>query len=310
MKGAGSLFAIVTHFTQKTFPQTTYNAGFLFYPSTSLSQVFSTLYSYSTVGVLADPLSHVIPAFTSVGPNVDLGTLIPGLGSGLTNVGAFCFFYPTALGSGEADVLKPFTQIPALLSTKRDRNGVNSISAEIAGYSGPGKRQSFTDMAIYLDNDPTILQELYDAYQQVTASYRLAIVGYISSLIFYPIGSNFVQQGLANGKKNSMGIEDSLGGQDGKTVMIVSINLTWQNKWQDAKAAECVGVAFAKMKEVAEAKGLYHPFKYMNYANGTQDVLSGYGPASVNRLRQVKSEVDPNNDFGLLVKGRYKLPPV
>ncbi|EPS41501.1 hypothetical protein H072_4616 [Dactylellina haptotyla CBS 200.50] len=313
MKGAGSSFAIVTHFTQEMLPQATYNAGFVFYPGSSIPRVISTVYNYSTVEVFTDLKSHVIPAFTSIGPDVDLnalGLLGLGINADVTDLGAFCFFYPTALGLGEADVFKPFTkQIPFLATTKRDRNGINSISAEIAGYSGPGKRQSFTDMVVVLD-DPTILQALFDKYQTVTQPYRLLIAGYISSFIFYPLHSNFVAQGMANGKKNSMGLEDSPAGQAGKTIMIVSINLSWQLKAHDALAAECVGKAFAALQSLAESRGLYHPFKYMNYANGTQDVLAGYGTASVARLQQVKAAVDPMNDFGTLVKGRYKIPGI
>ncbi|KAK6512290.1 hypothetical protein TWF481_001180 [Arthrobotrys musiformis] len=302
MKGAGSSFAIVTHFTQKTFQQQTYNAGFVFYPRGSIPNVLKALYNYSVDGAIARPESHIIPAFTSVGPDLVVTDI---------TLGAFCFFYPTSLGlNQEVDVFKPFTkEIPFLASTKRNRNGLNSISGEIATYSTPGKRQSFTDMAIVLDSADT-LKEFWNAYQDVTESYRLCIVGYTSSFIFYPLTSTFVSQGTADGKKNSMGLEDTPAGQAGETIMIISINLTWNLKSQDTLAAECVGKAFAKLRQLAEQKGIYHPFQYMNYANGTQDVLAGYGAVSGDRLRQVKLEVDPTNDFGTLVKGRYRVPGV
>ncbi|KAK6333272.1 hypothetical protein TWF718_011092 [Orbilia javanica] len=300
MKGAGSSFAIVTHFTQATFQQRTYNAGFVFYPPGSIPKVLKALYNYSIDGAIADPQSHVIPAFTSVGPDL-----------GVTDItlGAFCFFYPTSLTLGqEVEVFKPFTkEIPFLLTTKSNRNGLNSISGEIATYSPPGKRQSFTDMAVVLDS-PELLKDLWDAYQNVTEPYRLCIAGYIASFIFYPLTSTFVSQGTTGGKKNSMGLEDTPAGQAGQTIMIVSINLTWMLESQDALAAECVGKAFEKLKQIAQQRGVYHPFEYMNYANGTQDVLGGYGAISGDRLRQVKLEVDPTNDFGTLVKGRYKIP--
>ncbi|RVD86395.1 uncharacterized protein DFL_004674 [Arthrobotrys flagrans] len=302
MKGAGSSFAIVTRFTQTTFQQRTYNAGFVFYPPGSIPKVLNALYNYSVDGAIAHPESHIIPAFTSVGPDLVVTDI---------TLGAFCFFYPTSLaGTQETEVFKPFTkEIPFLYSTKRNRNGLNSISGEIAGYSAPGKRQSFTNMAIVLDS-PEILKDLWDAYQTVTEPYRLCISGYTASFIFYPLTSTFVSQGTAAGKKNSMGLEDTPAGQAGQTIMIISINLTWLLKSQDVLAAECVGKAFARLRQIAKQRGVYHPFKYMNYANGTQDVLGGYGAVSGDRLRQVKLEVDPTNDFGTLVKGRYKVPGV
>ncbi|KAJ6261345.1 Bifunctional solanapyrone synthase [Drechslerella dactyloides] len=298
MKGAGSSFAIVTHFTQEVFPQGAYNGGFVFYPDTSIKPLLAALYNYGTSGAIQDPKSHIIPAITSMG--LDLG---------LTNVGTFCFFYPTAIPSAaEVPVFKPFTQdIYWTAATKRNRVGMNDVSGEIGGYSTPGRRQSFTDMAIVLDY-PNILQELWDVYQAATAPYRLVIAGYSASLIFYPLTRTFVAKGRENGKKNSMGLEDSAAGQAGKTIMIVSINLTWLASAQDAAAAACVGKAFAAMEARARARNVYHPYKYMNYANGTQDVLGGYGTNSVNRLRSVKRRVDPTNDFGRLVKGRYRIP--
>ncbi|KAK6526990.1 hypothetical protein TWF281_010187 [Arthrobotrys megalospora] len=300
MKGAGSSFAIVTRFTQTTFPQPAYNAGFVFYPTISIPKVIKALYNYSTDGALAYPESHVIPAFTSVGPDLVVTDV---------SLGAFCFFYPTALGYSEAEVFKPFMEIPSVIKTRRDRTGVNDISGEIAGYSGPGKRQSFTDMAIVLDN-PDIIQDIWDAYQDATETYRLLIAGYTASLIFYPLTSKFVSEGQVDGKKNSMGLEDTPAGQAGTTIMIISINLTWLLQAQDGLAALCVGKAFARLKQLAQQRGVYHPFQYMNYANGTQDVLSGYGTVSGDRLRQVKLDVDPTNDFGTLVKGRYKVPGI
>ncbi|KAK6349074.1 hypothetical protein TWF730_009833 [Orbilia blumenaviensis] len=301
MKGAGSSFAIVTRFTQTTFPQPTYNAGFVLYPRASIPKVLKALYNYSVEGVITHPESHIIPAFTSVGPDLIVTDV---------SLGTFTFFYPTALGLNEVDIFKPFTKdILFLTSTKRDRRGINSISGEIAAYSTPGKRQSFTDMAVVLE-DPQFLQDLWDAYQDETESFRLAIAGYSASLVFYPLSSHFVAQGTAGGKKNSMGLEDTPAGQAGKTIMIVSINLAWTRRNQDGLAAKCVGQAFARMRQLAEERGVYHPFKYMNYANGTQDVLSGYGTLSGNRMRQVKLAVDPTNDFGTLVKGRYRVPGI
>ncbi|KAF3936809.1 hypothetical protein ABW19_dt0203876 [Dactylella cylindrospora] len=298
MKGAGSSLAIVTHFIQETFTQKKYNAGFLFYAESSVPKLLTALYNYSTVGALVDPKSHIIPAITqATGPDlIDLAT--------------FCFFYPQALGLGEAEVFKPFTKdIIPVGSTKRDRVGLNSISGEIGGYSPAGRRQSFTDMAIVLDNS-TILHDIYNAFVEASSGPRLQILGYSASFIFYPLTRKFVSEGRVNRKKNIIGLENTPAGRAGKTIMIVCINLTWLSEAQDTIAKAFVDDAMAKMKAVADARGLYHAFKYMNYADGTQDVISGYGSASVSKLRKLKAEVDPTNDFGTLVKGRYPIPGV
>ncbi|KAF3902589.1 hypothetical protein ABW21_db0207854 [Orbilia brochopaga] len=302
MKGAGASFVIVTHFTQEVIPQEGYNGGFVFYPDSSIGQLLAALYTYSTSDAIKDPDSHIIPAINSVGSEL-----------GAINIGTFCFFYPNLKYTpplslnAEVPAFTPFTKnIYSIGSTKHNRVGINDLAGEIGSYSIPGRRQSFTDMSIVLGYS-NILQELWKAYIDATAPYR-TMDGYTANLIFYPLTPTFVAKGQEKGKKNSMGLEVAAAGQAGKTIMIVSINLTWLNKAQDSMAAECVGRAFAAMKAAAQKRGAYHPFKYMNYANGTQDVLSSYGSGSIATLRSVKRRVDPTNDFGTLVKGRYRVP--
>lgn len=295
MKGAGSNFAIVTHFTQIAFPQPRYNAGFVFYSELVIPKVLDALYNYSTVGIPSDTKSHIIPAITQAGPE-------------LVDVGAFGFFYPSALGLGEAEVFKPFTkQILYTATTKSDRNGLMSIANEIANFHPAGRRQIFADFSVVLDH-PELLKEIYKAFNLATRIPRVLLVGYQCSLILYPITPSFLAPGTANGKKNIIGVEDSAAARAGKVVMIVCINITWNLGLQDDKAQEFVDDIIAKMKAAAQARGALHPYQYMNYAAGNQDVLAGYGAASVAKMLAVKAQVDPMNDFGTLVKGRYVIP--
>ena len=43
--------------------------------------------------------------------------------------------------------------------------------------------------------------------------------------------------------------------------------------------------------------GLWHRFKYANYAHANQDVWGGYGEENVARLKKVQREVDPTGVF-------------
>ncbi len=61
-------------------------------------------------------------------------------------------------------------------------------------------------------------------------------------------------------------------------------------------------------KEAQQNKpSLYHPYKYLNYADGSQDVIGGYGNKSVNRLRKVSKRYDPRGVFQRQVPGGFKL---
>ena len=59
--------------------------------------------------------------------------------------------------------------------------------------------------------------------------------------------------------------------------------------------------------KVKNKPSLYHPYKYLNYADGGQDVIKGYGKESVRRLRSVSRRVDPRGVFQRQVVGGYKL---
>ena len=46
----------------------------------------------------------------------------------------------------------------------------------------------------------------------------------------------------------------------------------------------------------------------MNYGAPEQEVVKGYGPASVSNLQALKEKYDPTDVFGTLVKGGFKIP--
>lgn len=57
----------------------------------------------------------------------------------------------------------------------------------------------------------------------------------------------------------------------------------------------------------AKKRGLYHPFKYMNYAAQDQPPFVGYGSDNVEFLNKVKKLYDAEGFFTTLVPGGFKL---
>lgn len=54
----------------------------------------------------------------------------------------------------------------------------------------------------------------------------------------------------------------------------------------------------------------YVPWKYMNYADPSQDVFSSYGATNVAFLKRVAQEYDPSGFFQRIVSGGFKLSNV
>lgn len=57
----------------------------------------------------------------------------------------------------------------------------------------------------------------------------------------------------------------------------------------------------------AKERGLYHPFKYMNYAAMDQDPIGSYGNENVEFLKRVQKLYDAEGVFTALVPGGHKV---
>jgi hypothetical protein len=63
----------------------------------------------------------------------------------------------------------------------------------------------------------------------------------------------------------------------------------------------------AKSVNYTMSSSVHHPYIYMNYAMKNDDVFGGYGKANKLRLLEVKRKYDPDDVFGRLVPGGFKL---
>ena len=62
-----------------------------------------------------------------------------------------------------------------------------------------------------------------------------------------------------------------------------------------------------KIDQATTAAGVFHRFKYLNYAAPFQDPITSYGPASKAQLRAVSKKYDPKGFFQVGVPGGFKL---
>lgn len=80
--------------------------------------------------------------------------------------------------------------------------------------------------------------------------------------------------------------------------------------WDDADE-EIIESATQKfiisVDEYTKSIGQFKPFRYMNYAYPTQEVIDSYGQENVELLRRVSRKYDPAQVFQRLVPGGYKL---
>jgi hypothetical protein len=61
------------------------------------------------------------------------------------------------------------------------------------------------------------------------------------------------------------------------------------------------------VEKLTKAEGVYHPYKYLNFAAWFQDPLGSYGREQKQKLRQVARKYDPTGMFQTQVPGGFKL---
>lgn len=83
--------------------------------------------------------------------------------------------------------------------------------------------------------------------------------------------------------------------------------MTWTTESLDGEITAMAEAMIHEANEIAKSRGLYHPFIYQNYAYVTQDVFTGYGTNSKQRLLKIQNEYDPDLVFTELQPGYHKL---
>jgi FAD/FMN-containing dehydrogenase len=63
----------------------------------------------------------------------------------------------------------------------------------------------------------------------------------------------------------------------------------------------------SRFRKTAMEMNSYHPYLFQNHAFEEQEVFEGYGEENLNRLRKIRSEVDPEGVMQILQPEFFKL---
>lgn len=85
------------------------------------------------------------------------------------------------------------------------------------------------------------------------------------------------------------------------------ITAAYANAADDGVVQKYLKAITKKHENILRSKGLYLPFKYLNYADLSQDPIGSYGPPNEARLQAVSKKYDPNGLFQTGVPGGFKL---
>lgn len=164
----------------------------------------------------------------------------------------------------------------------------------------PGKRNLYGTFTAYPSRE---FEAKYTEIAQATFKSLKDVPGFFGALVMQPIFGN-ARKLMSKRGGNALGLasEDS-------PLNIVLQSWQWSNSSDDALVYSKLEDLITAGENLAQEMKVYHPYKYINYAEEWQDVFSGLGEKNLKSLRKVQRKYDPEEIFtkGGLGDGYFKL---
>ncbi|KAI4131250.1 MAG: hypothetical protein LQ338_001344 [Usnochroma carphineum] len=283
LRGGSNNFGVVTRFDLRTFQQAPFYGGQVFYNISTVPQQLQAFADFNR-GEGYDDYSSLIQSFA----------YSSGIGFAIQN--SIKYTAPTA--EKKPATFQPFFDIqPQLGNTMRVSN-TTDFTTEQGAFSPDGFRQLYRTTTF--KNSLPFLNQVY-AFFAATVPAVQHLPGIQWSLTIQPIVPAITSRSASRGG-NSLGLDPAQG-----PLVNCLLTGTWNDTADDALATGTAVSLFDVIESAARQRGLYVPYKYLNYADGGQDVIDGYGAESKQRLQRVSRRYDPRGVFQRLVPGGFKL---
>jgi hypothetical protein len=90
-------------------------------------------------------------------------------------------------------------------------------------------------------------------------------------------------------------------------LIVVLLTAAWQNSKFDTLVDNVAKSCIQAVDQAANNAGMLHRYKYIGYAEASQEVLRGYGEQNLAFMKNVSEKYDPGQIFQNLVRGGFKL---
>lgn len=286
LKGGSNNFGVITRFDANLFRQNEFWGGQIDQPLTNKEAYFSFMANF-TQSSTYDPYAALITVFAWV--------------SGLPVTIMHTATYTNGAADWPPAVFKPLTDMPKLSNSIRKAK-LSSFASEIGDDAAISQSQNTFFLTLSFVNDPALLPDfLADLYLlvDIAAKELILAVGLAFTMAFQPLPHVLYSKGA---ESNVLGIgrfDDDL------------VNVLFTLIWPLGVSSELVYARMRTLEQdliaLAQQKGLYNEWIYLNYASQWQDPIKAYGANEVAFLRSVSREYDPKGIFQKAVPGGFKL---
>ncbi|KAK6219336.1 hypothetical protein LQW54_002324 [Pestalotiopsis sp. IQ-011] len=280
LKGGSNNFGIVTRFDMVTFPAHDVYDGIITLPMTAEDAVIDAFIDFTKQLHLV-PDAHIIAMWSSV-PQRDIDflngvTRDPNQPPDLTMVSTINMIMTQLDGVENSPSLQKFIDIPNRISSTMNHG---SVAKKVAGVLMASNGDNIWFSLVYT-LDKRILEKSSQIYRKIVFYLGNRAPGCVVHMFLLPLPTAYGQHSLARGG-NMLGLERLKDDSDAV---------------QDLES-------YAK-----EVRGDVD-FRYLNYCDGSQDPLAGYGAENIRKMKDAAAKYDPNGVFQTRVPGGFKISKV
>ncbi|KAH8807862.1 hypothetical protein F5884DRAFT_881399 [Xylogone sp. PMI_703] len=283
LKGGSGNFGIVTRFDVESFPSKLLWGGMSIHNKTAGSQLATAMVNFNNNNHNNRDNAHLfLETYNSFVPGDTVIASVIVDTQGVVNASAFT----------------EIQQIPAISRDLKTR----SIGEITNTYVTPGGSR-IVWFTLTFNNDVAIINEALALHDQVVADLTesMTATGFATQSIFQPIPAYFAQNSVHQGG-NVLGL-DSV-----KTNSIIWLgSVAYPDKAHDQVVHNRVSEWTASIESYARSRNGHVSWRYVNYADSTQDPLKSYGAANFDFIRKVAAKYDPSAVFQRQVPSGFKI---
>ncbi|KAJ1337171.1 prosolanapyrone-II oxidase [Microdochium nivale] len=283
LKGGNNNFGIVTSFDLDTFENGLLWGGTVYYGLDKRQPLVDAFVNFAEN--IDDNTASSSILFWSWQPSVKT-TLI---GTSFVNVDNVVYDAPH----------KEFFAIENVTSSMRSTT-VTDLTEELEFV---GEIYDCVEFTFSFKNDPRVMNKIIDLHDAVVAEFGQQSDDFISIAMFQPLAQSYAREGLARGG-NVLGLDTF------KETRVLSIIWLQVKPEHVASARALVQSWYEEIQAFAMSISRDSGWIYLNYAHGTQDPISGYGKANVDKIRAAAAKYDPTGFFQTRVPGGFKISKV
>jgi FAD binding domain-containing protein len=202
------------------------------------------------------------------------------------------------------EAFEPFKSIePAPNTEAVTLRPFSNITIEVDNLSPFGHRNLYATFT-YKPSEPVMLAIL-EIFKEEADRIKTDVDQILPVIVWQLLSQNTIKHMQKNG---GSAISMSLKPEEAP-LAIMNLAIRWAKAEDDEKITTMLDAFLTRAEAKAKEMNAWHPFKYVNYAHSSQNVIQGFGKDGVEWLRKVQKDIDPKRTFTRagLNKGAFDL---